>query len=70
MRAAVIVFPGSNCDRDVALALRQVSGREPLMIWHRETDLPPLDLIVVPGGFTPDGREYVITDPRTPRPDL
>lgn len=52
MRAAVIVFPGSNCDRDVALALRQVSGRQPLMIWHREADLPALDLIVVPGGFS------------------
>jgi phosphoribosylformylglycinamidine synthase subunit PurQ / glutaminase len=52
MNAAVIVFPGSNCDRDVALALRQVSGREPAMIWHRETELPPLDLIVVPGGFS------------------
>ena len=52
MRAAVIVFPGSNCDRDVALALRQVSGRAPAMIWHREAELPPLDLIVVPGGFS------------------
>lgn len=52
MRAAVIVFPGSNCDRDVALALRQVSGRAPAMIWHREAGLPPLDLIVVPGGFS------------------
>ena len=52
MNAAVIVFPGSNCDRDVALALRQVSGREPLMVWHREASLPPLDLIVVPGGFS------------------
>jgi phosphoribosylformylglycinamidine synthase len=52
MKAAVIVFPGSNCDRDVALALRHVSGRQPLMIWHRETSLPPLDLIVIPGGFS------------------
>ena len=52
MKAAVIVFPGSNCDRDVALALRQVSGREPLMVWHREASLPALDLIVVPGGFS------------------
>jgi phosphoribosylformylglycinamidine synthase len=52
MRAAVIVFPGSNCDRDVALALRQATGRDPLMIWHRASDLPPLDLIVVPGGFS------------------
>jgi len=52
MKAAVIVFPGSNCDRDVALALRQVGGRQPLMVWHREASLPPLDLIVVPGGFS------------------
>ncbi|HEX8402758.1 MAG TPA: phosphoribosylformylglycinamidine synthase subunit PurQ [Allosphingosinicella sp.] len=53
MKAAVIVFPGSNCDRDLAVALRQVSGREPAMIWHRETELPDgLDLIGVPGGFS------------------
>ena len=51
MKAAVIVFPGSNCDRDVAVALRQACGVAPLMVWHRETDLPDLDLIVVPGGF-------------------
>ena len=52
MKAAVIVFPGSNCDRDVALALRQATGRAPAMIWHGESTLPPLDLIVVPGGFS------------------
>ena len=52
MKAAVIVFPGSNCDRDVAVALAQSIGRSPLMIWHRETVLPKLDLIVVPGGFS------------------
>lgn len=52
MKAAVIVFPGSNCDRDVAVALAQSIGRAPLMIWHRETVLPKLDLIVVPGGFS------------------
>ena len=52
MKAAVIVFPGSNCDRDVALALRQTTGRAPAMIWHGESTLPPLDLIVVPGGFS------------------
>lgn len=51
MRAGVIVFPGSNCDRDVAVALEQTTGRPPAMVWHRDTDLPPLDLIVVPGGF-------------------
>ncbi len=52
MQAAVIVFPGSNCDRDAAMALRRVTGRAPAMVWHRETDLPDLDLIVVPGGFS------------------
>jgi phosphoribosylformylglycinamidine synthase len=52
MKSAVIVFPGSNCDRDVALALRQTTGRTPTMIWHRESALPPLDLIVIPGGFS------------------
>jgi phosphoribosylformylglycinamidine synthase len=51
MRSGVIVFPGSNCDRDVAGALAAVAGRPPRMIWHRETDLAGLDLIVVPGGF-------------------
>ncbi len=53
MKSAVIVFPGSNCDRDLAVALRAVSGREPVMVWHRESELPDgLDLIGVPGGFS------------------
>ena len=52
MKAAVIVFPGSNCDRDVAVALEQSLGRPPAMIWHGEASLPRLDLIVVPGGFS------------------
>jgi phosphoribosylformylglycinamidine synthase len=52
MRAAVIVFPGSNCDRDVQVALKQSMGREPAMVWHRDTDLPQVDLIVLPGGFS------------------
>lgn len=52
MRAGVIVFPGSNCDRDVAVALEASCGARPAMIWHRETELPPLDLIVLPGGFS------------------
>ena len=52
MKAAVIVFPGSNCDRDAAMALHRVTGVAPTMIWHRDTDLPDLDLIVVPGGFS------------------
>ncbi|MEE8276817.1 MAG: phosphoribosylformylglycinamidine synthase subunit PurQ [Alphaproteobacteria bacterium] len=52
MIAAVIVFPGSNNDRDAAVALAAAVGRPPLMVWHRETELPPVDLIVVPGGFS------------------
>ncbi len=52
MKAAVIVFPGSNCDRDIQVALGASLGRAPKMIWHRESELPPLDLIVVPGGFS------------------
>ena len=53
MKSAVIVFPGSNCDRDLAEALRLVSGRAPAMVWHRESALPDgLDLIAVPGGFS------------------
>ncbi len=51
MKSAVIVFPGSNCDRDIAVALERASGIAPKMIWHRESTLPPLDLIVLPGGF-------------------
>ncbi|HYG29522.1 MAG TPA: phosphoribosylformylglycinamidine synthase subunit PurQ [Allosphingosinicella sp.] len=53
MRSAVIVFPGSNCDRDMATALRDVAGEEPLRVWHRETELPErLDLVAIPGGFS------------------
>jgi len=52
LQAAVIVFPGSNCDRDVAMALEASIGRPPLMVWHRDSELPKADLVVVPGGFT------------------
>jgi phosphoribosylformylglycinamidine synthase len=52
MKAAVIVFPGSNCDRDVQVALRQSMGDDPLMVWHKEGDFAPVDLIVLPGGFS------------------
>jgi len=52
MKSAVIVFPGSNCDRDVAVALEQVSGQAPEMVWHGDTDLPEVDLVVLPGGFS------------------
>lgn len=53
MKSAVIVFPGSNCDRDLADAITKVTGRAPAMIWHRETALPEgLDFIGIPGGFS------------------
>jgi len=53
MKAAVIVFPASNCDRDVAVALAESTGEAPTMVWHREAHLPnDLDLIVLPGGFS------------------
>jgi phosphoribosylformylglycinamidine synthase len=52
MRASVIVFPGSNCDRDVMVALTQATGKKPNMVWHADTDLPASDLIVIPGGFS------------------
>ncbi len=52
MQAAVIVFPGSNCDRDVAVALEQSMGKPPIMVWHKENALPKADLIVLPGGFS------------------
>jgi phosphoribosylformylglycinamidine synthase I len=53
MNSAVIVFPGSNCDRDLAVAFEAVSGKAPAMVWHGETSLPDkLDIIGVPGGFS------------------
>ncbi|MEO1328616.1 MAG: phosphoribosylformylglycinamidine synthase subunit PurQ [Pseudomonadota bacterium] len=53
MKTAVIVFPGSNCDRDLQVALRNATGEEPTMVWHKETALPDgVDLIGVPGGFS------------------
>lgn len=52
MRSSVIVFPGSNCDRDVQVALRAATGQEPDMVWHAETGMADTDLIVLPGGFS------------------
>lgn len=51
MRAAVIVFPGSNCDRDMAVALR-AAGADVQMVWHKDATLPDVDLVAVPGGFS------------------
>ncbi len=53
MRAAVIQFPGSNCDRDMAVAIRDITGADTSLVWHRESALPTgLDLIAIPGGFS------------------
>ena len=52
MKASVIVFPGSNCDRDAAVALQAVTGAPPTMVWHGDRELPASDLIVLPGGFS------------------
>ena len=52
MKAVVIVFPGSNCDRDARVALAAATGRPPAMVWHGDSALPAADLIVLPGGFS------------------
>ncbi len=52
MRAGIVVFPGTNRERDMAIALRGATGRAPRMLWHRDRELPPLDLLVLPGGFS------------------
>ncbi len=52
MKPAVIVFPASNCDRDIAVALEQATGKPPAMVWHGDTTLPETDFIVLPGGFS------------------
>jgi len=53
MKSAVLVFPGSNCDRDLAVAIEAVTGRAPAMVWHRESELPEgTGLIAIPGGFS------------------
>jgi phosphoribosylformylglycinamidine synthase len=53
MKAAVVVFPASNCDRDAATALEFVTGNKTTMLWHKDSDIPAgIDLIVLPGGFS------------------
>ena len=51
MNSSVIVFPGSNCDRDIAIALEKLQFKN-TMVWHKDTSLPKSDLIVIPGGFS------------------
>jgi phosphoribosylformylglycinamidine synthase subunit PurQ / glutaminase len=53
MRAVVVQFPGSNCDRDLVVAIRSITGAETSLVWHTETQLPHgVDLIAIPGGFS------------------
>jgi phosphoribosylformylglycinamidine synthase I len=52
MKAAVVVFPGSNRDRDMIAALTKVNGEKPAIVWHKDVEIPAVDLIVIPGGFS------------------
>jgi phosphoribosylformylglycinamidine synthase len=52
MRAGILVFPGINRERDMAIAVRRSFGAAPVMIWHKETTLPAVDLVIIPGGFS------------------
>ena len=52
MKSAVIVFPASNCDRDAATALEEMTGQKPAMVWHQDSEMPDVDLVVLPGGFS------------------
>ena len=52
MKSAVVVYPGLNRDRDMIAALTSISGTAPAVVWHKDTDIPDVDLIVIPGGFS------------------
>jgi len=52
MRVAIIVFPGSNCDRDMMVAIEQLTARRPALVWHKESTLDAVDLVIIPGGFS------------------
>ena len=52
LRVTVIVFPGSNCDRDMMVAIEKLAGRRPALVWHKETSLEATDLVIMPGGFS------------------
>lgn len=52
MKSAIVVFPASNCDRDLMVALEKITGNRPHMVWHTDTEIPKVDLIAVPGGFS------------------
>jgi phosphoribosylformylglycinamidine synthase len=52
LKSAIVIFPGTNRERDVAIALKHATGHRPALLWHRETELPDVDLVVLPGGFS------------------
>jgi phosphoribosylformylglycinamidine synthase len=52
VKSAVVVFPASNCDRDAQVALKAMTGKDPRMVWHQDSELPDVDLVVLPGGFS------------------
>lgn len=52
MKTSVIIFPGSNCDRDAAVTVEAITGAKAQMVWHGEPEVPPSDLIILPGGFS------------------
>lgn len=52
MKSALIVFPASNCDRDLAVAIEKITGHAPHMVWHQDTTIPDVDVIALPGGFS------------------
>ncbi|MCT8972837.1 phosphoribosylformylglycinamidine synthase subunit PurQ [Microbaculum marinisediminis] len=52
MKSAIVLFPGINRERDMARALEIAGGRKPAIVWHKETELPDVDLVVIPGGFS------------------
>ncbi len=52
MQSAIIVFPGSNCDRDAKTALHKITGKKPHLVWHQEKEIPNCDLMLLPGGFS------------------
>ena len=51
MKTAIVIFPGINRERDMEIAL-EASGAKPQMVWHKQTELPDVDLVVLPGGFS------------------
>ena len=52
MKIAIVVFPGSNCDRDISYAIKKISGYKPDYLWHKEKNFTNYDLIILPGGFS------------------